>query len=456
MSPDGAHTSEDGARYYADPVVQRRVREYCGAADGDSSCSFVSQLTPGFCATWATAPRFRAEQLSQLFAAGWDISRSLGDSGSLIVHFEVDVSDPDAPQESLLRPEQSFFDMEPVYQAVRAELTRLDLPLLDVMTGRGYHFAGRVPLTAPVTRQVAALAPGDAAEDEQRHIGLGMVLEHLAHNVIRTAEHTVPVVLNGVEVGRGGPGREAVSIDLSGYGDPEGQRQMRAAFSTYQSHLVRPDIFGARAARDVPVLVAIPRRGRSLMWMLEYARTPAHAIALAPTEDTRIPDVTRGLARLLKEYHGSRLAAFHRAFYGAAMHDAAQWPDTYDKLGARDVVPCLIHALQHPNDALLKPTVLQHLTRYLMAAGWSPRDVAGLVWSKYARDYGWGDRWRRLNARRRAEFDIRVFAGALVTGLDRAIDFNCVSNQEKRLCAFNGCTHDLREDCRRLQDRVAA
>lgn len=448
--------SEEGARYYADPDVQQRIREYCGAVNGVESCAFVSQLAPAALVTWASAPRRLPSRLPELFTAGWDISRSLLDHRSLIVYFEIDVDDPDAPDDALLRPAQTFFDLEPVYRAVRTELTRLDWPLLDVMTGRGYHFSGQVPFNAPVVSAVARLAPLDAPAHERAHIGLGMVLELLAHNVHRrAAHHGIPVVFDGVEVGRGGLGREAVSLDLSGYGDPVGERQMRVAFGTYQSHRVRPDLFGDRAAKDVPVIVAVPRRGRAVFWMLEQARTTEQAAALAPFEHSELPDATGGLAKLVEEYEVSRLATFHRAFYDERMYGPNQWADTYDRWSQTDVVPCVAFALQYPNDALLKPTVLQHVTRYLMANGWSPRHIAGIVWSKYARDYQWGERWSRLDAQRRAEFDVRVFAGAIVSGLDQAIDFNCVSSQEKGLCPHLGCSHDLRDDRERLFAKAA-
>jgi hypothetical protein len=100
--------------------------------------------------------------------------------------------------------------------------------------------------------------------------------------------------------------------------------------------------------------------------------------------------------------------------------------------------------------------VLQHVTRYFMAHGWRPRHIAGLVWSKYGRDYDWGDRWTRLTAQRRAEFDVRVFSGALMTGIDGALDFNCVSTQEKGVCPQAACTHDLRSDQEQLRERVAS
>jgi hypothetical protein len=455
MSMTITSPSGEGARYYAHAGVRRCMREYCGERGGHASAHFVSQLSPDHFITWAEAPRFSPAALPALWTAGWDISRSLLDRDSLIVYFEIDVADPDAPEDALLRPAQAFFDVEPVYRAVRTELTRLGLSLLDVMTGRGYHFAGTVPLAAHVVGDISSVAPTDAPATERSHIGLGMLLEHLAHNIYRrAAKHRVPVVIDGVEVGRGGVGREAVSLDLSGYGDPVGARQMRVAYSTYQSHRVRPDIFGAYTAREVPVLAAVPRRGRSLFWMLEHARTAEQAADLAEFDDARLPDVTTGMDHLFAEYKDSPLAAFHRVYYGVPMHGPARWEDTYDRLAPDDVVPCIGEALRAPNDALLKPTVLQQLTRYLMARGWSPRHVAGLVWSKYARDSGWGDRWAFLDPQRRAEFDVRVFAGALVTGLDHAVDFNCMSSQEKGLCPRSSCQHDLRHDRARLMERL--
>jgi hypothetical protein len=50
----------------------------------------------------------------------------------------------------------------------------------------------------------------------------------------------------------------------------------------------------------------------------------------------------------------------------------------------------------------------------------------------------------------RAEFDVRVFAGLVATGLDRLVDYNCVSAQEKGMCHGIGCAYDLRLDRERL------
>jgi hypothetical protein len=75
------------------------------------------------------------------------------------------------------------------------------------------------------------------------------------------------------------------------------------------------------------------------------------------------------------------------------------------------------------------------------------------VHGKYTHPHGWRDRWTQLDARTRAEFDVRVFAGLVVTGADELVDFNCRSAQEKWICPWVGCRHDLREDRDRLRAR---
>ena len=117
---------------------------------------------------------------------------------------------------------------------------------------------------------------------------------------------------------------------------------------------------------------------------------------------------------------------------------------------------CVKHPLAAPNDLLLQPACIQHVTRWLTAAGMPPRDIAAIVQARYSADFGWGDRWSWLDAETRAEFDVRVFAGLLATRLDGAIDFNCRSAQEKGLCPVAHCQRDLRADRTRLQRTVGA
>ena len=78
-----------------------------------------------------------------------------------------------------------------------------------------------------------------------------------------------------------------------------------------------------------------------------------------------------------------------------------------------------------------------------MSHDWSPRHIAGLIRSKYESDFEWGDRWDRYDAASRADYYVRMFAGAIVTGRDRLIDFNCMSTQEKHYCPEDHCNKNL-------------
>lgn len=290
------------------------------------------------------------------------------------------------------------------------------------------------------------------------YTGLGMLLEYLAHLIVRRSASAalIPVVLNGAVVGPGLVGRECASVDLTHAGDPLDIRQIRTAFSAYQFHRLRRDIVGPHVACEVPPLAAVPRESESISEMLQAGRSTDRAAELAESRAAALPETTSGLSRLLDGYLASPLAAFHRAFYATDAHPPSEWSATYDRLDLETLLPCVAAPLATPNDLLLQPARVQHVTRALMSVGWSPRHIAGLVHSRYARDYGWGKRWTRMDPQTRAEFDVRVFAGMLVAGLDEAVDFNCRSAQEKGLCPAVGCDHDLRCDRDRLLVQVRA
>jgi hypothetical protein len=165
--------------------------------------------------------------------------------------------------------------------------------------------------------------------------------------------------MNGTNVGFGPEGREAVSLDLSFAGDPMDVRHVRVAFGGYQMHRFRP----------------------------------------AESSRTRIPTVTDGVAALLAEYEQSSLARFHRAFYLTEPNPPASWSRTYDRFDLSALPPCVAAPLVNPHDLLLKPEYIQHVTRFLMSEDWAPRHIAGLVWSRYEKDLGWGERWNLLSAR---------------------------------------------------------
>jgi len=254
------------------------------------------------------------------------------------------------------------------------------------------------------------------------------------------------VVLNGTVVGRGLVGRECASIDFSHAGDPLDVRHTRVAFSSYQWHRLRPDIFGARAATAVPPLATLPRGARPLAGLLSADRDLARGLREARHGHATLPDVTAGLDRLCANYAASPLAAFHAAFHAGRRAGGGR----VRPLDPRALPPCLAASLERPNDLLLKPEHVQHLVRGLLARGWAAAEIAALVRAGYEADHGWGDRWTRMHPETRADFDVRVFAGLVATGADGLLDFNCVSAQEKGLCPLTGCDHDLRADRARL------
>jgi hypothetical protein len=89
----------------------------------------------------------------------------------------------------------------------------------------------------------------------------------------------------------------------------------------------------------------------------------------------------------------------------------------------------------------MRPAGIELLVRCMLSLGWHPRHIAGLIRSKYERNYGWGDNWYFYNAAARADFYTRVFSGLVATGIDDLIGFNCRSTKEKGLCHLNnhGC-----------------
>ncbi len=91
--------------------------------------------------------------------------------------------------------------------------------------------------------------------------------------------------------------------------------------------------------------------------------------------------------------------------------------------------------MTEPNDLLLKPAGIQIVTRSLLAEGWHPRHIAGLIRSKFADpSFSWGIDWNDYEPGTRADFYVRLFAGLYATGLDQLVDMNCVSTAEKGFC----------------------
>jgi hypothetical protein len=275
--------------------------------------------------------------------------------------------------------------------------------------------------------------------------GLGMVLEFVAHRVLRTAtaDCAVPVQVTSIEAGPGNHGREIVSLDLTEYGDPLHLRHIRLPFSAYLKPRKLVNVVGPELVSEMFPLFETPLAGMAVSDALLAQKDPEPVCRLASLGAAEIPDQSEGTLALVDDYSSSSVATFHRDFYKMD-EDEARARMMELRAATVDRLPmCTRWVLEQPNDWLLKPAAIQHLVRILMALRWPPPAIAALIQSRYDADYGWGDCWTRHDASWRAIFYTRLFAGLIATGLDKLIDLNCVSHKEKGYCNIAECYGNL-------------
>jgi hypothetical protein len=187
---------------------------------------------------------------------------------------------------------------------------------------------------------------------------------------------------------------------------------------------------------------------------------PRAVINLSQKISVEIPDQSHEMEHLISIYRKSDVRRFHDWFYSQEQHDPSRWSQTYD-ITPLDILPtCVSEVLIRPNNLLLKPGEIDLLVKSFLALGWHPRHIAGLIRSRYERDFGWGNYWLTYDAATRADFYTRIFSGLFVLGYDDLIDYNCVSTREKGLCLNppEKCRIDeFRESLikRRQNDRLA-
>ena len=402
-------------------------------------------------------------RFDEFHGKGMDLSRSLWDSQSLIVHLDIEYVNSDHPGEAYRCPARMFELQEPVERAVDLVLRNHGIKALHLQSGRGHHYVWRIRFSCPAYRRLAALgrpAPtlerlyasphrpfGEAVDPTlgRAYAGLALVMEWLGHEIkkIATRETTIPVELTAVEVGGGPNGREMISIDLSEYGDPLQTRVIRIPFSNYLKPWQQRESVGTELVAHLPPVLLIPLGRMGWKEGLEYMHDPGMALDLARRIHVKIPRASHGMEQLIRSYEASSLAKFHSFFYSQEPEPPAKWPETYDQMAHELLPQCARFILAHPNDLLLKPSGMNRIVRVFLALGWHPRHIAGLITSIFARDHGWGDQWKGYDPETRAEFYTRLFSGLFATGVDDLIDFNCKSAQEEKFCFVRGCTDNL-------------
>jgi hypothetical protein len=445
--------------FYTDPNVRARMIEFLGNGSLERSSSVYIINDYPF-------NQFEPLQPKELWARlnnGADVRRSLWDRKYLIAHLDLEYVNFDYPGEAYLHPERIFEIQRPVVQAIQAILGRHGIKPLPLLSGRGYHFVwairrnskaferlaklGRVPESLkaayakpqPPTGEVIEPALGVA------FAGLGILMEYLGHLVLEAAASScaLPIQMMAIEVGPREHGREIVSFDLSEYGDPLVMRSISIPFSAYlKPHRQRPTL-GDQLVDEMMPMYLTPLKSLDEREGIAVRQSPERLVQLARLSSTRIPDYSRAMERLIDAYQGSALAKFHRWFYSQEEDPPEAWPATYDRMPLEVLPPCARTILGAPNDLLLKPAAIQLVVRVMLALGWHPRHIAGLIRSKYERDYHWGDRWEFFDPATRAEFYTRLFAGLVATGRDELVDLNNQSNKEKGYCFREICGYNL-------------
>jgi hypothetical protein len=401
--------------------------------------------------------------LPDYLESDWDIERSLWDKDSLIADLDLDYENFDSAAAVYVDPGRAFGLIEPVLSATTEFLNHKGIQPLELISGRGFHLVWRIPRNSEAFRRLAALgqvppslaakyagAKSSGGEGIDREMprafaGLGMILEFVAHSVLRAGGPacSVPVEVTSIEVGPGKNGREIVSFDLSEYGDPLHCRHIRLPFSAYLKPRKLMWALGEEKVRRILPLFEIPLAGMKASEALEVMHSPRAVVRLSRQARTTIPDQSDGTLTLIEAYTRSDLAAFHDWFY--AMDDEEARARIANREGTLPgLLPaCATWILDHPNDWLLKPAALQHLARLLTALKWHPRIIAELIRNRYQADCGWGDCWVQHEASWRAIFYTRLFTGLIATGCDQLVDLNCVSHKEKGYCVIPQCSGNL-------------
>jgi hypothetical protein len=469
-------TGNDIQTFYARPHVRRRIAEYLGAENGHpATCVYLAQPDGGWPRMDTVSP---PDRLPALLRNNLDLARSLWDRQSLIAHLDIEYVNFEFQREPYLDPARSFRVQKPARLATERILSRYGIHPLHLVTGRGHHYTWRIQCGSAAFRQLADFgrcndtllaryrSPGLPLSQTvssaygKAFAGLGLVLEYIADTIKAEAApaSSLPVEITAVAVGPGERGREIVSIDVSEYGDPLYLRVVRAPFTAYLKKGARDP--SQDEAGGGGLLTVVAPHNKDFESVFAATRNATAAVRLAAETTAGIPDATSGTHRLIRDYANSPLRRFHDRFYEQPQHPPHAWEGTYDRMPIERLPPCIAHILSVPNDLLMQPAAIELVVRGLLALNWHPRHIAGLIRSKYERDYGWGDQWLIHDAATRADFYTRIFAGLFAAGVDDLVDFNCTSVREKGLCLRpqNGCAlTTLRTSLleRRHHDRLA-
>lgn len=450
--------------FYADPFVRQRLTEFLGAASLDRATAVYITHTDG--CLFDRRELHPPQSLDWFLSHDLDIARSLADTRSYLLHLDLEYVNFDSPAEAFRNPWRCFEPQEPVVRTIEQLLLDWQIRPLHVVTGQGHHFVWRIHRHSATARRIRALCPAPELTspcraripppfahlippaDQSFFSALALVLDYVAHRIkAHAAPHCpLPVEITAVHVGPSPSGqREMVSIDLSEYGDPLHTRMIRMPFTLYR----KPWTSGLHPHRHSPQIHTLPLHEIDVHHALRIRQSEPDVRELARRACVRIPRQEQGTSILLDQYLASPLRSLHENFHSVPEGCPDQWQQAYGPDSLDSLPPCAKHLLDFPNDLLLKPAGMQLLTRCLLAQHWHPRHIAGLIRHTFENPaHQWGVGWSDYEPATRAEFYTRTFTCLHQAGIDRLVDFNCTSTQEKGFCFRPHQTSCSLEPCR--------
>jgi hypothetical protein len=223
--------------YYRAGSIRKRMAEFLGRKTSRRTTAVYVVASDGYSDLGGPIGPHR---LVPYLENGYDIERSLWDTESLLADIDLDFENFDDGAVPYLEPLRAFGLTQPAYCAASDILGRAGVSPLDLISGRGFHLVWRIARTSEAFRRLTGIGrvppslsakyasiryPNAGCVDPQlgqAFAGLGMILEFVAHRVLRAAgpRTSVPLQVTSIEVGPGATGRDSRGLlDI-----PEGWR----------------------------------------------------------------------------------------------------------------------------------------------------------------------------------------------------------------------------------------
>jgi hypothetical protein len=437
--------------YYRDINVIRRILEYCGVPEETASdfkleenpgrlddsqklreitklmtVEYISGYGKNLLETFGKKASSRYnEHLGELLDRDLNLFRSLWDREKVTFLLDIEYVSHKYPGEVYLNPSKIYGKMEPLYRCLWDLFSEYGIKPMTIVTGQGYHFVFDINSYNPskwgiktVTEVAKKLVDIGHVEEtikgKYQHLpwhtkrkrkveldlgrafdSVGKLLEFILHQAIpRLTKYGLRLPVGIGDLVPGNPNQEMINLDLSTYASPLYTRVTRSAFSIHDKHKAN------KWTEHLPVHITIPRytpfndNELGLEEVFANRRNFHNSANYAAAIRMNVPEYTDEVLKLIDDYKNSKLFQFHQDFDKTEHENPDDWHRTYDSFNLSEIPPCVSEAVGNPNPSLLQPAQIQTLVRVLTGKEWwHPKHVAGLIRSKYERNWEWDLNW---------------------------------------------------------------